>query len=262
MIFSNIISATINIAASVIAFSFVAYLILIALHVIILTIAWTRSYFLEICPSIENLQFDLRADPSNKGTVIEVCAMKAQPRDSAWFGHMWIVWPEAPPKAKDGAKAAGFYASCKTKAAKYIVSSIFYPIWILTGKKPISGGFLDDKYTKRDWHIKLIVDDDAYQRALEVDTIWRDESRYLLLPRIGGRTYSCRDYVFEVVSALGLKRTPKNWAVFPPESFLKLLTMNGLQIKKNWRPRPIQLPKLEHGFSLVNFDEVNPLQGN
>lgn len=245
MIFSNIVSGLVNLATNLIAFSFVAYLILIALHILVLAIAWIRSYFLEICPSIEQQCLDLRSDWTKQGQIIEVCAMKAQPKNSAWFGHMWIVWPEAPPLAKDGAKEAGFYASCKSKAAKYIVSSIISPFWILLGKEPISGVFLDDRNTKRDWRFKLIVDDDAYRRALEVDSVWRGESRYALLPKIGGRTFSCRDYVFEVVTALGIKKTPKNWVAFPPESFLKLLTMNGMKIKRSWKPRPIALPKIQ-----------------
>lgn len=245
MISSSIVATMVNIASSLIAFSIIAYLVLIALHIIILAIAWIRSYFLEICPSVENQCFDLRSDWLEQGRVIEVCAMKAQPANSAWFGHMWVVWPEAPPMAKDGAREAGFYAACKGKAAKYIISSILSPFWILTGKKPISGVFLDDKDTKRDWRFKLIVDEDAYVRALEVDSIWRGESRYALLPKIGGRTFSCRDYVFEVMLALGLEKTPKNWAAFPPESFLKLLTMNGMKVKRSWRPKPIALPKIQ-----------------
>lgn len=245
MISSNIVAIMVNVASSLVAFSIAAYLALIALHIIILTISWIRSYFLEICPSIENQCIDLRSDWSQQGRIIEVCAMKAQPVNSAWFGHMWVVWPEAPPLAKDGAKEAGFYAACKGKAAKYIISSILSPFWILTGKEPISGVFLDDKDTKRDWRFKLMVDEEAYARALEVDSVWRSESRYALLPKIGGRTFSCRDYVFEVVSALGIKKTPKNWAAFPPESFLKLLTMNGLEIKRSWKPRAIHLPKIQ-----------------
>lgn len=194
----------------------------------ILIIAWLKSHFLKICPNLNERVFDLRRDNTQSGKKLTFALMKAQPHKSFWFGHMWVIWPEAPPLASNGAREAGFYAQCKLKAAKYLVLSILSPIGPFTGQKPIEGVFLDDRNTDRHWQFHAIIDEATYQEALKIDTKWRLESRYALRPKIGGRTYSCRDYVFEIAQTIGLKRLPTNWAAFPAESFHQLLSMNAI----------------------------------
>lgn len=213
------------------AFQFLLALVLIifvwcAVHLFVLILAWIKSVMIA---KKENPFFlDLRKDTSMPGKTIVLSAIKANPRNSVWFGHMWVVWPEPPPLAEGGAKEAGYYAHCKIAAARGLILSILSPLAIFFGQKPIDGVMRDDAGIGRDWQLMVQIDQSDYERALEIDSKWRRENRYAMRPGIGGKTYTCRDYVFEIASSIGLKPSKNNWAQFPPETFMNFLAENGL----------------------------------
>lgn len=195
-------------------------------HILLLVISWVRSYFYNIHNNeIKNL--DLRNNKEKDGKRLIFCAIKAQPQKSVWFGHMWVAWEEAPPLAK-GEKEAGFYAKCKAKAAKSLIFSIISPIAMIKGQEPIEGIMKDDKGLYRHWEIEVLVDELDYQKAIMVDNKWRNQKQYSMRPSFNGRTITCRDYVFEIAEAIGLKAKTQNWAEFPPQSFHNFMKLNGI----------------------------------
>ena len=198
-----------------------------ALHLLVLIISWLKSVMIAKTP--EPFFIDLRKVKDKTGQQIILSAIKANPKNAVWFGHMWVVWPEAPPLAHDGAKEAGYYAYCKIAALRGLIFSILSPFALFFGQKPINGIMKDDAGTNRDWQLIVQIDDEDYNRAIEIDNAWRKENRYAMRPGIGGRTYTCRDYVFDIASVIGLKPNKRNWAQFPPETFMNFLENNGIK---------------------------------
>ena len=91
----------------------------------------------------------------------------------------------------------------------------------------------NDEGLYRHWQLKIRVNDDQYKRAIAIDNKWRNQREYLLRPAINGQTITCRDYVFEIASAIGLKARSNDWAKFPPESFQELLELNNIKTDEN-----------------------------
>lgn len=201
------------------------------LHLLVLGISWLKS--VSIAPRDTAFSLDLRNDKTAIGRTIILSAIKANPAKSIWFGHMWVVWPEAPPLATDGAKEAGYYAQCKIAAARGLLLSVLSPLALLLGQRPIKGVMRDDAGVSRDWQLAVQVDEGDYWRAIQIDTKWRQEQQYSMRPAFRGRTYTCRDYVFEVANAIGLSLPKNNWAQFPPETFKAFLANNGIELNPN-----------------------------
>ena len=191
----------------------------------LLAFKWLESIALKPSQKIHHL--DLRQCKLSKGKTISICVVKANPFENIWFGHIWIDWPEAPPLA-NGLKETGFYAKCRVSAAVNLIGAILSPFALFHGQKPIEAAMLDDTGLRRDWQLDIQVDENQYFQALEIDSNWRQETRYILRPALGGKTISCRDYCLEIAQVLGLRANFDNWADFPPISFQKFLMQNGI----------------------------------
>lgn len=198
----------------------------------ILAFSWLKSYSMLVDDKPQTYYADIRHDMGQEGKTLIISAIKAQPDKKVWFGHIWVVWEDAPPLAH-GEKEAGYYAASKAQAARALIMSILSPAALVTGQKPIAGVMRNDEGLYRHWQLILRVDNAQYTRALMVDNKWRNQHDYLLRPAISGKTITCRDYVFEVAQAVGLKASPSEWDKFPPESFRELLEMNGIK-----KPQP------------------------
>lgn len=198
----------------------------------ILAFSWLKSYSMSVNDTPQTYFADIRHDKLQRGKTLIISAIKAQPDKKVWFGHIWVVWENAPPFAH-GEKEAGFYAASKTQAASALIMSILSPAALVTGQKPIAGVMRNDEGLYRHWQLILRVDDAQYARAIAVDNKWRNEHKYLLRPAISGKTITCRDYVFEVAEAVGLKTRHNDWDKFPPESFRELLELNGITKRKS-----------------------------
>ncbi|MBN8649370.1 MAG: hypothetical protein J0L55_15555 [Caulobacterales bacterium] len=190
-------------------------------------IRWISSI---IIPSFSApIEVDLRQNKNQHGRKILLCAVKANPLKSIYFGHIWVVWPEATPFS-NGIKEAGFYAYNRIHAFLDIILAIIAPFGIFFKQKPLKGIMRNDEGLHRDWQISIEIDEENYQKALEIDNLWRNESRYSLRPAKDGCTYNCRDYVYEIANILGLKTKYYGWWDFPSHMFLSLLQANNLQI--------------------------------
>lgn len=189
---------------------------------------WLRSYFLKLKPEITNKIIDMRQDKNANGKVLELCLVKAAPLKSIWFGHLWINWQEPPPNS-NGIAAAGYYAECKLTALRYLIISLISPFGIFTGQKPLKAVFADDSGVNHQAKLCFLIDEEVYEQAIKIDAKWRRRRIYSLRPKMGGRTYSCRDYVFEVLEVLGLntKIARNKWAAFPPQSFYEFMKINN-----------------------------------
>ena len=194
----------------------------------ILAFSWVKSYSMEVHNTPETYVADLRHNKSQIGKTLIISAIKAQPDKKVWFGHIWVIWPDAPPLA-NGEKEAGFYAKSKSEAAKSLIMSILSPLALFEGQKPIRGIMKNDEGLYRHWQLKIRVNEDQYARASAIDNKWRNQTNYLLRPSINGKTITCRDYVFEIADAIGLKAKRNDWAKFPPESFKELLEINNIK---------------------------------
>ena len=179
---------------------------------------WLQSVLIPKSQEIHAI--DLRKNKFETGKTISICVVKANPFKNIWFGHIWVVWPEAPPLA-NGECEAGFYAHCRFEAAINLAISIISPFAIIFGQKPIKGIMRDDKGLHRDFQLNIQIDDTCYQKAIAIDNSWRQEAKYCLRPPIGGRTISCRDYCFQIAQSFGLHVNFDKWADFPPISFHK-----------------------------------------
>ena len=194
----------------------------------ILAFSWLKSYSMTVDDKPQTYYADMRHDKGQVGKTLIISAIKAQPDKKVWFGHIWVVWDKAPPHAH-GEKEAGFYAASKSQAARALILSIISPAALITGQKPIAGVMRNDEGLYRHWQLVLRVDDAQYARALLVDDKWRNQNKYLLRPSISGKTITCRDYVFEVAQAVGLKVKQNDWDKFPPESFSELVKLNNIE---------------------------------
>lgn len=186
---------------------------------------WLKSYFLNI-NNKENY-IDLRQNKEAQGKNIIISVVKPNPPKGIWFGHIWIIWPDAPPLA-NGEKEAGFYAHSKIEATKKLIGAILSPFSFITGHKPIKGIMRDDSGLQRDWVLIAHVDDDIYDAAIKIDNKWRNETNYSLHPQKCGKTISCRDYCLEIAQEIGLKARFDKWAQFPPETFRDFLIENNI----------------------------------
>lgn len=194
----------------------------------ILAFSWLKSYSMTVDNTPQTYYADIRNDKGQVGKTLIISAIKAQPDKKVWFGHIWVVWDKAPPHAH-GEKEAGFYAASKSQAARALILSIISPSALITGQKPIAGVMRNDEGLYRHWQLVLRVDNAQYARALLVDDKWRNQNQYLLRPSISGKTITCRDYVFEVAQAVGLKVKQNDWDKFPPESFAELVKLNNIE---------------------------------
>lgn len=200
-------------------------------------ISWGRSYFAPINASPQVLRVDMRADKVSAGHVVTLIATRPTPSKGDYIGHMWVAWPQTPPLAPPNSFEGGYYADDQLQAALALAGAILAPWGALTGQAPVSGHMKVDDGWWRHIQIDVTVDEDRYQRALEVDSRWRREARYSLRPGIAGfggagRTWACQDYVFEVADALGLKADRRDWKQFPMGSFLDFARDNYLVISK------------------------------
>lgn len=207
----------------------------------ILAVSWFRSYVFNIGDTPKTYYADLRHDKSQIGKYLIISAIKAQPEKQVWFGHIWVIWQDIPPLS-DGGRESGFYARSKSEAAETLIKSVLSPYGWLTGQKLVAGIMKDDDGLYRHWQLKIRVDEAQYQRAVLVDNKWRHQQSYVLRPAFDGKTISCRDYVFEVASTIGMKTKPNDWDKFPPESFMELLKLNN--INTNPEIAPTQLANL------------------
>ncbi len=194
---------------------------------------WLQSVLIPKSQEIHAI--DLRKNKYEIGKIISICVVKANPFKNIWFGHIWIVWPEAPPLA-NGECEAGFYAHCRFEAAINLAISIISPLAIFFGQKPIKGIMRDDKGLHRDFQLNIQIDEECYQKAIQIDNLWRQEAKYCLRPPIGGQTISCRDYCFQIAQPFGLNVRFDKWADFPPISFHNFLIENKIIEKKKLRP--------------------------
>lgn len=194
---------------------------------------WLESVLISHPTKIHSI--DLRKKKDAIGKNVSICVVKANPFKNIWFGHIWVVWPEAPPLAK-GECEAGFYAHCRFEAAINLAISIISPFAIFFGQKPIKGIMRDDKGLHRDFQLNIQIDEEYYQKAIQIDNLWRQESKYCLRPPIGGQTISCRDYCFQIAQSFGLNVRFDKWADFPPISFYNFLIDNKIIEKKKLRP--------------------------
>jgi hypothetical protein len=198
--------------------------------------SWGRSYFAPIDPIPQTLRVDTRKDLSVPGRVVTIIATKPTPSKGDFIGHMWIAWPQTPPKAPAGTKEAGFYARDQLQAIRAMAVALLAPWGVGTGQVPVPGFLKVDDGWWRHVEVEVTVDEAAYQAALAVDSRWRAETRYSLRPGIvafGGaaRTWACQDYVLDVANALGLQTSHRNWTQFPMGSFLDFAKENGLVVK-------------------------------
>jgi hypothetical protein len=196
--------------------------------------SWLRSYLAPIEPVPRAFQIDLRAARDVPGRLVTIIATKQTPQKGDYFGHLWIAWPETPPLAPKGTREAGYYAVDQIQGLRTMAASVWAPWGFLTGHAPIPGTMKADDGWWRHLQIDVRVDEAAYQRALQVDTRWRSETRYGLRPGVKGigpgRTWACQDYVFEVASALGLKADTRDWTQFPMGSFMDFAKANGIEV--------------------------------
>lgn len=187
---------------------------------------WFNSIF--IPKHNEPIFLDLRQNKLIHGKKIMLCAIKANPAKSIYFGHIWVVWPDY-----EGIKEAGFYAKNRFIAFIEILFAIISPFAIFFKQHPIKGIMRDDSGLHRDWQIEIEVDLETYIKAKKIDNSWRNEEKYSIRPSKDGKTYNCRDYALEISRAIGLKTIEINWWDFPSELFLKLLLANDISIKSN-----------------------------
>jgi hypothetical protein len=194
------------------------------INLTIIAIKWLQSIGLK--PAKPHY-IDLRNDKSKSGKNFTIAAVKANPLENIWFGHIWIIWHEAPPHS-NGLKEVGFYAKCRISAAINLIGSTISPFALWHGQKPIEATLQNDEGLKRDWQLNICVDENIYNKALEIDKNWRNEKRYVLRPPIGGKTYSCRDYCLQIAEVVGLRANHNKWADFPPITFHNFLIENNI----------------------------------
>ena len=198
--------------------------------------SWGRAYYTQIDPARRVVSIDLRPSKAIPGRAVTIIATRPTPSKADYIGHMWVAWPQTPPAAPAGSKEGGYYAIDQVQAAATLAGAILAPWGFVTGQEPVAGHMKVDDGWWRHVQIDVTTDEAHYQAALAVDTKWRHETRYSLRPGIKGigqgQTWACKDYVFDVAVALGLKADHRNWTQFPMGSFVDFAKLNGIVVTK------------------------------
>lgn len=197
-------------------------------------VRWGQAVLTPVPMATATLALDLRQDRSVPGVVVTLAATRPSPDRGDLFGHLWVIWPQTPPGAPPGSRAAGYYARSHAEAAGAMAVALLAPWGSLTGQRPVPGILKVDDGWWRHYQIAVRTDRAGLARALAVDSQWRRETRYTLRPGLGSwgvaRTIGCQDYAFSVASALGLAiPARRDWTLFPIGSFRELLRVNRLE---------------------------------
>ena len=193
--------------------------------------SWGKSYFIDFGPRPTNYQLDLRKDKTKQGHKIIFVATQAEPEKAWLFGHLWVAFDQTPNNEPKNTYQYGYYSKDKTEATKELAIAVMNPFGFYFGQKPVQGQIqIDDPWPH---HIQLIaqVDDEDFQKALETHYKWRKETKYLIRPHWGEKSYACQDYVFAIADTIGLKTYKNHYGEFPPESFVKFAKLNGIKVE-------------------------------
>ena len=196
--------------------------------------SWSKSYFVDFGPRPTSYFIDLRANKAANGRQIVFVATQALLKRKWYFGHLWVQYETTPPNAPTGTYQFGYYSKNQTEAAKELLISYLNPLGFYFGQKPVEGIIKSDDPWPHHLELKVQIDEAAYKKALEADSLWRAKTIYTNNPGWGKPAFGCQDYAFAIAVAIGLNAPQSHFAQFPAESFVNFAHENGIEVKRKW----------------------------
>lgn len=207
-------------------FAWVVLIILVAFSY------WGRSYFLDFGGGLQVYEKDLRQNKAEQGRVVTFVATQPKLTKLWLFGHIWVEYETAPDISKPNSHDYGYYSIDQTKAALELLKSVVLPWGFITGQKIVEGEIRDDSPWEHKLELKVRIDEKTYSKALLADKKWRNQNKYLNHPKLGENSYACQNYALDIARNIGLNVDDKNWRIFPPENFIKLAKLNGIEVRR------------------------------
>lgn len=202
----------------------------VILNIALVLYSWGKSYFVDYGARPVTLNIDKRKNTNQKTHIITFVATQAEPEKYWLFGHLWVWFDETPSGEPKGTFQYGYYSQNKTHAAIELVKSIFNPLGFYYGQKPVLGQIQFDDPWPHHLELKVLVDEDTYKKAIITHQKWRKEKEYFNRPKWGEKSKGCQDYAYDIAQTIGLEAPSNHYGEFPPESFIKLAKINGVEI--------------------------------
>lgn len=200
------------------------------LNLIIVFIAWGKSYFVDFGPRPQVFELDLRKDTASKGDTITFVATQAEPEKLWYFGHLWVWFGKDLPHEPKGKNQFGYYSQDQNIAAFELAKGLLNPLGFYFGQKAVKGEIRFDDPWPHHLELRVRVDEKDFNNAIATHEKWRAQNVYLNRPKWGEKSYACQDYAFDIARAIGMKTPFKTFGEFPPESFVKFSAMNGIKV--------------------------------